>query len=330
MNWNGKKVLVTGSDGFIGSHLVERLVELGADVRPLVLYNSFNSWGWLDTIDREKLQNVEVIAGDIRDPHHVQEIVRDIDVVFHLAALIAIPYSYHSPDSYMETNVKGTLNILQAARLHPVEQIIHTSTSEVYGTAQFVPITEEHPLVGQSPYSASKIAADQFAVSFYRSFDLPVTIVRPFNTYGPRQSARAIIPTVISQALSGKKTIPVGNVRPTRDFTYVSDTVEGFIKAAEHKEAVGKTLNLGSNSEISIDALVDKIRHLMNNSFEIVVDKGRLRPEKSEVDRLWSDNSKAKAILKWEPVVSLEKGLELTIEWFRKNRHLYKENLYNI
>ena len=330
MNWNGKKVLVTGSDGFIGSHLVERLLELGADVRPLVLYNSFNSWGWLDTIEREKLQNVEVIAGDIRDPHHVQEIVRDIDVVFHLAALIAIPYSYHSPDSYMETNVKGTLNILQAARLHPVEQIIHTSTSEVYGTAQFVPITEEHPLVGQSPYSASKIAADQFAVSFYRSFDLPVTIVRPFNTYGPRQSARAIIPTVISQALSGKKTIPVGNVRPTRDFTYVSDTVEGFIKAAEHEEAVGKTLNLGSNREISIDALVDKIRHLMNNSFEIVVDKGRLRPEKSEVDRLWSDNSKAKAILKWEPVVSLEKGLELTIEWFRKNRHLYKENLYNI
>ena len=236
MNWNGKKVLVTGSDGFIGSHLVERLLELGADVRPLVLYNSFNSWGWLDTIDREKLQNVEVIAGDIRDPHHVQEIVRDIDVVFHLAALIAIPYSYHSPDSYMETNVKGTLNILQAARLHPVEQIIHTSTSEVYGTAQFVPITEEHPLVGQSPYSASKIAADQFAVSFYRSFDLPVTIVRPFNTYGPRQSARAIIPTVISQALSGKKTIPIGNVRPTRDFTFVSDTVEGFIKAAEHEE----------------------------------------------------------------------------------------------
>ena len=330
MNWNGKKVLVTGSDGFIGSHLVERLVELGANVRALVLYNSFNSWGWLDTIDSEKLGNVEVVAGDIRDPHHVQEMVKDIEIVFHLASLIAIPYSYHSPDSYLETNVKGTLNLLQAARNSSVERIIHTSTSEVYGTAQFVPITEEHPLVGQSPYAASKIAADQFAVSFYRSFDLPVTIVRPFNTYGPRQSARAIIPTVISQALSGKKTISIGNVRPTRDFTFVSDTVEGFIKAAEHEESVGKTLNLGSNSEISIDALVEKIRNLMNNSFEIVLDQGRLRPEKSEVDRLWSDNSKAKAVLKWEPTVSLERGLELTIEWFRKNRHLYKENLYNI
>jgi len=330
MKWNGKKVLVTGSDGFIGSHLLERLVGLGANVRALVLYNSFNTWGWLDTIDREKMKNVEVIAGDIRDPHYVQEMVKGIDIVFHLASLIAIPYSYHSPDSYLETNIKGTLNLLQAARNHPVEQIIHTSTSEVYGTAQFVPITEEHPLVGQSPYAASKIAADQFAVSFNRSFDIPVTIVRPFNTYGPRQSARAIIPTVISQALAGKKAISIGNLRPTRDFTFVSDTVEGFIKAAEHEESVGKTLNLGSNSEISIDALVEKIRNLMSNSFEIVVDKGRLRPEKSEVDRLWSDNSKAKTILKWAPTISLERGLELTIEWFRKNRHLYKENLYNI
>jgi NAD dependent epimerase/dehydratase len=330
MNWNGKKVLVTGSDGFIGSHLVERLVGLGANVRALVLYNSFNSWGWLDTLDRKKLENAEVIAGDIRDPHHVQEMVKDIEIVFHLASLIAIPYSYHSPDSYLETNVKGTLNLLQAARNSSVGRIIHTSTSEVYGTAQFVPITEEHPLVGQSPYAASKIAADQFAGSFYRSFDLPVTIIRPFNTYGPRQSARAIIPTVISQALSGKKIISIGNVRPTRDFTFVSDTVEGFIKAAEHEEAIGKTLNLGSNSEISIDALVEKIRSLMNNSFDIALDKDRLRPEKSEVDRLWSDNSKAKAILKWGPTVPLEKGLELTLEWFRKNRHLYKENLYNI
>jgi NAD dependent epimerase/dehydratase len=330
MNWNGKKVLVTGSDGFIGSHLVERLVELGADVRALVLYNSFNSWGWLDTIERDRLGHVEVVAGDIRDPHHLQEMVKDIEIIFHLAALIGIPYSYHAPDSYLETNVKGTLNLLQAARNSSVERMIHTSTSEVYGTAQFVPITEEHPLVGQSPYSASKIAADQFAVSFYRSFDLPVTIVRPFNTYGPRQSARAVIPTVISQALSGKKTIPVGNVRPTRDFTFVSDTVEGFIKAAEHEESAGKTLNLGSNSEITIGDLLEKIRSLMNSSFEVVLDKGRLRPEKSEVDRLWSDNSKAKAILKWEPAVSLESGLELTIEWFRKNRHLYKDNLYNI
>ena len=330
MNWNGKKVLVTGSDGFIGSHLLERLVELGANVRALVLYNSFNTWGWLDTIDKEKLENVEVIAGDIRDPHHVQEMLRDIDTVFHLASLIAIPYSYHAPDSYLETNVKGTLNLLQAARNHPVQQIIHTSTSEVYGTAQFVPITEEHPLVGQSPYSASKIAADQFAVSFQRSFDLLVTIVRPFNTYGPRQSARAIIPTIISQALSGKKLIHIGNVRPTRDFTYMSDTVEGFLKAAEHSETIGKTLNLGSNSEISIGDLAEKISSLMNHSFEITVDKARFRPEKSEVDRLWADNSKARTIMKWGPTVPLEKGLELTIEWFRKNRHMYKENLYNI
>jgi dTDP-glucose 4,6-dehydratase len=330
MNWHGKKVLVTGSDGFIGSHLAERLVDLGANVRALVLYNSFNSWGWLDTVDRETLKNVEVIAGDIRDPHDVQEMVKDIEIVFHLAALIAIPYSYRSPDSYVDTNVKGTLNILQAARKCSVEQIVHTSTSEVYGTAQFVPITEEHPLVGQSPYSASKIAADQFAVSFHRSFDLPVTIIRPFNTYGPRQSARAIIPTIISQALSGKKMIQIGNVRPTRDFTYVGDTVEGFIKAAEHKDTIGKTINLGSNSEISIGDLAEKISSLMDHSFEIAVDKERFRPERSEVDRLWSDNSKAGTIMKWGPIIPLEKGLKLTIEWFRKNGHLYKENLYNI
>lgn len=330
MKWHGKKVLVTGGDGFIGSHLVERLAELGANVRALVIYNSFNSWGWLDTVDREKLKNVEVIAGDIRDPHDVQEMVRDTEIVFHLAALIAIPYSYRSPDSYVDTNVKGTLNILQAARKCSVEQIIHTSTSEVYGTAQFVPITEEHPLVGQSPYSASKIAADQFAVSFHRSFDLPVTIIRPFNTYGPRQSARAIIPTVISQALSGKKVVHIGNVRPTRDLTYVADTVEGFVKAAEHKDTIGKTINLGSNCEISIGDLAEKISSLMDHSFEIAVDKERFRPERSEVDRLWSDNSKARRIMKWEPTIPLEKGLELTIEWFRKNGHLYKENLYNI
>lgn len=330
MNWLGKKVLVTGSDGFIGSHLVERLSELGADVRAMVLYNSFNSWGWLDTVDREKLKNVEIIAGDIRDPHDVQEMVRDIEIVFHLAALIAIPYSYRSPDSYVDTNVKGTLNILQAARKCSLEQIIHTSTSEVYGTAQFVPITEEHLLVGQSPYSASKIAADQFAVSFHRSFDLPVTIIRPFNTYGPRQSARAIIPTVISQALSGKKVVQIGNVRPTRDFTYVGDIVEGFVKSAKHKDTIGKIINLGSNSEISIGDLAEKISSLMDHSFEIAVDKERFRPERSEVDRLRADNSKAGRIMKWEPTISLDKGLELTIEWFRKNSHLYKENLYNI
>jgi dTDP-glucose 4,6-dehydratase len=330
MNWSGKKAVVTGSDGFIGSHLVERLVELGAEVRALVLYNSFNSWGWLDTIERKKLENTEVVAGDIRDLHRVREVVRDADMVFHLAALIAIPYSYHAPDSYIETNVRGTANVLQAARDASVKHVLHTSTSEVYGTAQFVPITEEHPLVGQSPYSASKIAADQFAVSFQRSFDLPVTIVRPFNTYGPRQSARAVIPAIISQALAGKKLIHVGNVHPTRDFTYVSDTVEGFIKTAEHTGSIGKTLNLGSNCEISIGALAEKIGNLMNNSFELAFDETRARPEKSEVDRLWSDNSRAKEIIKWEPVVSLEKGLALTIEWFRENRHLYKEHLYNM
>jgi dTDP-glucose 4,6-dehydratase len=330
MNWNGKKALVTGSDGFIGSHLVERLVELGADVRALVLYNSFNSWGWLDTLEKEKLAQIEIVPGDIRDPHRVQNLVKDVEIVFHLAALIAIPYSYHSPDSYLETNIKGTLNVLQAARNCGVKQVIHTSTSEVYGTAQFVPITEEHPLVGQSPYAASKIAADQFAISFHRSFDLPVTIVRPFNTYGPRQSARAIIPTIISQAVSGKKVVFIGNVRPTRDLTYVTDTVEGLVKAAENQESIGKVLNLGSNGEISIGDLAERIRSLMDNCFEIAFDKSRLRPERSEIDRLWSDNSKAKKIIKWEPTVPLDRGLELTIEWFRKNSHLYKEDIYNI
>jgi NAD dependent epimerase/dehydratase len=330
MNWRGRKVLVTGSDGFIGSHLLERLLSLGADVRAFVLYNSFNSWGWLDTLEKEKLAEVEIIAGDIRDLQRVQDAVKDMDVVFHLAALIAIPYSYHAPDSYVETNVRGTVNVLQAARQSSVERIIHASTSEVYGTAQFVPITEEHPFTGQSPYAASKIAADQFAMSFYRSFSLPVTIIRPFNTFGPRQSARAVIPTIIVQALSGKKAIRLGNVRPTRDFTYVTDTVEGFIRAAELEETVGITLNLGSNSEISIGELAGKISGLMSDGFEIVFDRGRSRPEKSEVDRLRSDNSRAKAIMKWEPAVPLEQGLELTIEWFRANRHLYKEDFYNI
>lgn len=330
MKWRGKKVLLTGSDGFIGSHLLERLVELGADVRAMVLYNSFNSWGWLDTIEKSRLADVEIVAGDIRDAHRVQEFAKDIEIVFHLAALIAIPYSYHSPDSYVETNVRGTLNVLQAARKADVMRFIHTSTSEVYGTARFVPITEEHPIVGQSPYSASKIAADQLAVSFHRSFELPVSIVRPFNTYGPRQSARAIIPAVVTQALSGQKTIHVGNLRPTRDFTYVKDTVEGFIRAAEHDEVVGTILNLGSNSEISMESLIGKIRTLMNECFEIAVDKDRLRPETSEVDRLRSDNSKAKALIGWEPTVSLDRGLEMTIDWFRDHMHLYKENCYNI
>jgi NAD dependent epimerase/dehydratase len=330
MTWQGKKVLITGSDGFIGSHLAERLVELGASVRAMVLYNSFNSWGWLDRVEQDKREHLEIVAADIRDPYRIQDLMNTVEIVFHLAALIAIPYSYRSPDSYIDTNVKGTVNVLQAAKHCGVKRVIHTSTSEVYGTAQFVPITEEHPLVGQSPYAASKIAADQFAVSFHRSFDLPVTIVRPFNTYGPRQSARAIIPTVITQALSGKKVIHIGNTRPTRDFTYVTDTAEGLIKAAEHEEAIGKTLNLGSNSEISIGALVDKIRNLMDNSFETGFDESRLRPERSEVDRLRSDNGRAKALIQWQPSIPLEQGLDLTIAWFRKNRHLYKENIYNI
>jgi dTDP-glucose 4,6-dehydratase len=330
MKWQGAKVLVTGGDGFIGSHLVERLIDLGACVRALVIYNSSNSWGWLDTIDKEKLNQVQVITGDIRDPHHVQELVKDVGIVFHLAALIAIPYSYHAPDSYLETNVKGTMNLMQAARNSNVRHIIHTSTSEVYGTAQFVPITELHPLVGQSPYSASKIAADQFAISFHRSFGLPVTILRPFNTFGPRQSARAIIPTIITQALSGKRMIHVGNISPTRDFTYVTDTVEGFIKAAEHYDSIGEIINLGTNSEISIGALVEKIKFMMHDCFDIALDESRLRPEASEVERLWSDNSKAKDLIEWEPTVSFENGLALTVEWFRNNLHFYKKDIYTI
>ncbi|WP_188066261.1 NAD-dependent 4,6-dehydratase LegB [Brevibacillus brevis] len=336
MNLKGKKILVTGSDGFIGSHLTERLVQEGYDVRAFVNYNSFNSWGWLDHSPQEIVSQVEIFSGDIRDPHGVKKAMENCDVVMHLAALIAIPYSYHSPDTYVDTNIKGTLNIMQAARELEVEKVIHTSTSEVYGTAKFVPITEEHPLQGQSPYSASKIGADQMALSFYSSFGLPVSIIRPFNTYGPRQSARAVIPTIITQIAAGQKTIKLGSLHPTRDFNYVKDTVNGFIAMAQSDRSVGEVINIGSNYEVSIGETAEFIAELMGRDIEIVSEDKRLRPEKSEVERLWADNSKAKELLGWEPDYSgtegFKRGLAETIEWFLNPSHLsqYKAGIYNL
>jgi NAD dependent epimerase/dehydratase len=336
MNLKKQKILVTGADGFIGSHLTEELVRQGYDVRAFVFYNSFNSWGWLDHSPADIKGKFEVFAGDIRDPHGVKEALRGCTVVLHLAALIAIPYSYHSPDTYVDTNIKGTLNILQAARELGVEKVIHTSTSEVYGTAQFVPITEEHPLQGQSPYSATKIGADQLALSFYRSFNLPVAVIRPFNTYGPRQSARAVIPTIISQIASGKKEIKLGALSPTRDFNYVKDTVQGFIAVAGSDQSIGEVINIGSNYEISIGDLVQTISRLMNTDIEIKTDSQRLRPDKSEVERLWADNSKARRLLGWEPQYGgkngLERGLAETIAWFTDPENLirYRTDVYNI
>ncbi len=336
MNVAGKKVLVTGSDGFIGSHLAEALVRRGADVRAFVLYNSFNSWGWLDSSSPEIKKSLDIFAGDIRDPHGVRKAMEGCDVVLHLAALIAIPYSYHSPDTYIDTNVKGTLNVVQAARELGLEKVVHTSTSEVYGTARFVPITEEHPLQGQSPYSASKIGADQLAMSFYSSFGTPVSIIRPFNTYGPRQSARAVIPTVISQIAGGKKVIKLGALHPTRDFNYISDTVRGFIAIAESEKSVGEIINIGSNFEISIGDTVKLIAELMGSDIEIKTDEQRMRPEKSEVERLWGDNSKAKALAEWEPeyggLDGFKRGLDETIQWFTDGENLkkYKSDIYNI
>jgi len=336
MNLRNRKILVTGADGFIGSHLTEELVRQGYDVRAFVLYNSYNSWGWLDHCPADIKGRFEVFAGDIRDPHGVKEALKGCAVVLHLAALIAIPYSYHSPDTYVDTNIKGTLNILQAARELGIEKVIHTSTSEVYGTAQFVPITEEHPLQGQSPYAATKIGADQLALSFYRSFGLPVAIIRPFNTYGPRQSARAVIPTIISQIASGKKEIKLGALNPTRDFNYVKDTVQGFIAMAESDYSIGEVINIGSNYEISIGDLVHTISRLMNADIEIKTDSQRLRPEKSEVERLWADNSKARRLLGWEPQYcgkeGLERGLAETIAWFTdpENLNRYRTDVYNI
>lgn len=297
MNLRGKKILVTGADGFIGSHLTEELVRQGHDVKAFVMYNSFNSWGWLDSSAKEICQELEVFAGDIRDPHGVKQAMKGCDVVLHLAALIAIPYSYHSPDTYVDTNIKGTLNILQAARELDVEKIVHTSTSEVYGTARFVPISEEHPLQGQSPYSASKIGADQMAISFYNSFNLPVSIIRPFNTYGPRQSARAVIPTIITQIASGQTQIKLGSVHPTRDFNYVRDTVQGFISIASSDQSTGEVINIGSNFEVSIGETAQIIAEIMGVELEIITDDQRLRPEKSEVERLWADSTKAKNYL---------------------------------
>lgn len=330
------KVLVTGADGFIGSHLTEALVKSGHDVRAFVLYNSFNSWGWLDHTSKSIRDHLDVFSGDIRDPNGVRTAMKDCDAVLHLAALIAIPYSYHSPDTYIDTNVKGTLNVLQAARDRGVRRVIHTSTSEVYGTARFVPITEEHPLQGQSPYSASKIGADQLAYSFYTSFDLPVVIARPFNTYGPRQSARAVIPTIITQMANGQRKIRLGAVSPTRDFNFVSDTVAGFISALESSAGLGEVINFGSNFEISIGDTAQLIAEVMNREVEIDTDETRLRPENSEVERLWADNSKAKKLLNWQPSYGgrdgFKRGLIETAEWFMNpaNLAVYKADRYNI
>ena len=329
-------ILITGADGFIGSHLTEELVRQGYKVRAFVYYNSFNSWGWLDQCQKDVKGEFEVFPGDIRDPHGVKKAMTGCDAVIHLAALIAIPFSYHSPDSYVDTNVKGTLNVLQAAREIGVKRVIHTSTSEVYGTAQFVPITEQHPLQGQSPYSATKIAADQLAFSFFSSFELPVVTVRPFNTYGPRQSARALIPTVITQIASGEEGIKLGATSPTRDFSYVKDTVAGFIAALKSEKGLGQVINLGSNFEISIDATVKLIAELMNSSIEIISDESRMRPENSEVRRLWADNSKANELFDWKPAFSgvegFSRGLSETIDWFTKANNLreYKSGLYNV
>lgn len=330
------KTLITGADGFIGSHLTEAMVRAGHDVRAFVLYNSFNSWGWLDHCHQDVRGKFEVFAGDIRDPNGVRTAVQGCDAILHLAALIAIPYSYHSPDTYVETNVKGTLNVVQAARDLGVSKVIHTSTSEVYGTARFVPITEDHPLQGQSPYSASKIGADQIALSFYSSFATPVAVVRPFNTYGPRQSARAVIPTIITQIASGKRQIKLGSLHPTRDFNYVADTVGGFIAALKSDRCLGEVVNIGSNFEISIGDTVRTIAEVMNAEVEIQTDEQRLRPEKSEVERLWASNSKAKEILDWQPVYGghegFRKGLAETVAWFTRPGNLsqYKADIYNL
>ena len=331
-----KKVLVTGAEGFIGSHLTEVLIRRGYEVRAFVLYNSFNSWGWLDHCAGDVKGKFEVFASDIRDPHGVKEAMKGCDAVLHLAALIAIPYSYHSPDTYVDTNIKGTLNVLQAARELGVKRIIHTSTSEVYGTAQFVPITEAHPLQGQSPYSATKIAADQLAYSFHTSFGLPVVIARPFNTYGPRQSARAVIPTIFNQIANGQRQIKLGAVSPPRDFNYVQDTVVGFIAALNSDQGLGEAVNFGSNFEISVGDTAKLIAEVMNVDIEIITDEVRLRPDNSEVERLWADNTKAKKLFGWQPSYGgregFKRGLAETAEWFAQadNLRSYKADIYNL
>ena len=327
-----KNILVTGADGFIGSHLTEELIRQGYNVKAFVYYNSFNSWGWLDNLTEEIKNKIEIFSGDIRDPNGVRIAMEGCDTVFHLAALIAIPFSYHSPDSYVDTNVKGTLNVLQAAKLLNTKRVLVTSTSEVYGTAQFVPITEEHPFQGQSPYSATKIGADRLAESFYRSFDLPVTIVRPFNTFGPRQSARAVIPTIITQLQNGFEEIKLGDLTPTRDFVYVKDTANGFIEIAKSDKTIGQEINIATQSEISIGDLAAEMVRQINPNAKIVCDQQRLRPEKSEVNRLFGSNQKIKELTNWKQKYSLEEGLKETIEWFSKKENLakYKAGIYNV
>jgi NAD dependent epimerase/dehydratase len=328
MNWSKKSILVTGAGGFIGSHLTEHLVELGANVKAFVRYNSRNDWGFLELLPKDALNQIEVIMGDLKDSDAVHHAAKNVDIIFHLGSLIAIPYSYTHPRETIETNILGTLNILIAAKENDIEKIIHTSTSEVYGTARYVPIDENHPLQGQSPYSASKIGADKIAESFYRSFDLPVAIIRPFNTYGQRQSARAVIPTIITQALTKEK-IFLGSLHPTRDYTYVKDVVEGFIKVAESPKSIGEVINIGSNFEIAIGDLANEIISVIGKNAEIITDPARVRPQDSEVERLWCDNTKAKRLLEWEPKIPLEEGLKKTIEWILEHIDLYKPGIYN-
>ena len=325
-----KKVLVTGADGFIGSHLTESLLEKGYEVKAFAYYNSFNTWGWLDSLPADKLKEIEVFTGDVRDPNGVREAMQGMDAVFHLAALIAIPFSYHSPDSYVDTNIKGTLDVLQAARQLETERVLVTSTSEVYGTAQYVPIDEKHPYQGQSPYSATKIGADRLAESFYRSFQMPVSIVRPFNTFGPRQSARAVIPTIISQLLAGKEEIKLGSLTPTRDFNYVKDTAAGFIAIAESARTIGEEINIATRQEISIGDLAQEIISQINPNAKIVCDEQRLRPEKSEVNRLLGDNTKIQTLTDWKQQYTFAQGIEETIGWMRQNMNAYKTDIYNV
>jgi NAD dependent epimerase/dehydratase len=332
MDLKGRTVLVTGADGFIGSHLVEALIEQGCIVKAFCFYNSFNSLGWLDTLPKERLKQFEVIMGDVRDPGVIRNAMKKVNIAFHLAALIGIPYSYHAPDNYIETNIKGTLNILQASRDADVEKILVTSTSEVYGTAVQIPIDEKHPRQGQSPYSATKIGADSIAESFYRSFNMPVTIVRPFNTYGPRQSARAIIPTIITQLMSGKKEIKLGALHPTRDLLFVKDTVSGFICIAQSDKVTGEEINIATQTEISMMDLANRLISMISPSASIATDKERLRPDKSEVERLLGSNEKIRRLTKWKPEYSLEQGLKQTIEWFSEKNNLdrYKPDIYNL
>ena len=325
-----EKILVTGADGFIGSHLTEELVKQGFDVKAFSLYNSFNTWGWLDTLPQDIMENVEVFTGDVRDPNGVREAMKGTDAVFHLAALIAIPFSYHSPDAYVDTNIKGTLNVLQAAKQLDLDKVLITSTSEVYGTAQYGPIDESHPYQGQSPYSATKIGADRLAESFCRSFGLPVAIVRPFNTYGPRQSARAVIPTIITQLLAGKEEIRLGSLTPTRDFNFVKDTAQGFIEIYRSDKTVGEEINIATQNEISIGELAEELIKQINPQAKIVCDEERLRPEKSEVNRLLGSNEKIKMLTDWEPRFTFEEGLAQTIDFFRDNLEKYKVDIYNI